>query len=91
VVLRGGDRLAGSSLRMDRGIGHLVHLAERSLADAVQMATLNPARAMGLEGRMEGLVSGERADLVRFRYPAGARHIEVLETWLDGECVFRAE
>jgi N-acetylglucosamine-6-phosphate deacetylase len=45
VVLAGQDRLAGSALRMDRGIANLIRLAGLSLADAVRMATVNAARA----------------------------------------------
>ena len=45
VVLAGQDRLAGSALRMDRGIANLMRLAGLSLADAVRMATANAARA----------------------------------------------
>ena len=43
VVLAGQDRLAGSALRMDRGIEKLMQLGGLSLADAVQMATTNAA------------------------------------------------
>src|SRR2546423_1416663 len=40
-VLAGTDRLAGSALRMDRGIDNLMRLAGLSLADAIRMATIN--------------------------------------------------
>ena len=45
VTLAGQDRLAGSTLRMDRGIENLMRLAGLSLTEAVAMATRNPARA----------------------------------------------
>jgi N-acetylglucosamine-6-phosphate deacetylase len=86
VVLRGGTRLAGSSLRMDRGIENLMRLAGLSLTEAVTMATINPARVGRIRARQRGLRPGERADLVRFRMEDG--RLQVLETYLDGNRVF---
>jgi len=86
VTLRGGDRLAGSSLRMDRAIGNVMARAGVSLAHAVTMATTNPARVGRVPGRLRGLQPGSRADLVRFRMDAG--RVEILETWLSGKRVY---
>jgi N-acetylglucosamine-6-phosphate deacetylase len=88
VTLAGESRLAGSSLRMDRGVGNLMRLAGLSLAEAVAMATLNPARAGRIHGRGRGLVAGDRADLVEFAFDPEARTIEVLRTWVEGDLVF---
>jgi N-acetylglucosamine-6-phosphate deacetylase len=86
VTLRGGNRLAGSSLRMDRAIGNVMARARVSLAHAVTMATANPARVGRVPGRLRGLQPGSRADLVRFRMDAG--RVEILETWLSGKRVY---
>jgi N-acetylglucosamine-6-phosphate deacetylase len=86
VTLRGGNRLAGSSLRMNRAIGNVMARAGVSLAHAVTMATTNPARVGRVPGRLRGLQPGSRADLVRFRMDAG--RVEVLETWLSGKRVY---
>jgi N-acetylglucosamine-6-phosphate deacetylase len=86
VTLRGGNRLAGSSLCMDRAIGNVMARAGVSLAHAVTMATTNPARVGRVPGRLRGLQPGSRADLVRFRMDGG--RVEVLETWLSGKRVF---
>lgn len=51
VVLRGGTRLAGSSLRMDHAISNVMRIAGVGLEDAIAMATVNPARIVGLELR----------------------------------------
>ena len=50
VVLAGQDRLAGSALRMDRGVENLMRLCGLPLADAVRMATVNAARAGAVPG-----------------------------------------
>jgi N-acetylglucosamine-6-phosphate deacetylase len=77
VVLRGGERLAGSSLRMDQAIENVMRIAGVSLEDAVAMATVNPARV--------GRVS-DHADEVKFLFEAG--QIQVIETHLNGRLVF---
>jgi N-acetylglucosamine-6-phosphate deacetylase len=89
VVLRGGDRLAGSSLSMDRGLENLMRLAGLSLPEALAMATRNPARGGRVAGRLRGLAPGERADVVELAYDRENRALRILATWLDGECVFR--
>jgi N-acetylglucosamine-6-phosphate deacetylase len=85
VVLAGTGRLAGSALTMNRAVANLVRLAGASLADAVAAATVNAARAGNIAGRARGLVPGERADFVLFRFDPPEGAIRVVETWLDGE------
>lgn len=89
VVLPESGKLAGSALRMDRGVENLMRLAELPLADAVRLATVNPARAGAIEGRLRGLASGDRADLVEFRLEEGK--LEVLRTWVGGREVWCKE
>ncbi|MCX6626737.1 MAG: amidohydrolase family protein [Candidatus Solibacter sp.] len=87
VVLADTDRLAGSALHMHHGVANLMRLAGLSLADAVRMASVNPARAGLVPGRAQGLVPGERADIVQFRVTPGDE-IEIVATWLAGVRVF---
>ncbi len=49
VVLRGGTRLAGSSLRMDHAISNVMRIAGLELEEAVAMATTTPAALIGME------------------------------------------
>jgi len=84
VVLAGQDRLAGSALRMDRGVENLMKLGGVTLADAVRMATVNAARAGRVPGREAGLAPGDRADLVQFRFDEASGRIEVVATWVGG-------
>jgi N-acetylglucosamine-6-phosphate deacetylase len=80
VVLAGTDRLAGSALNMCRGVENLMRLAGLSLADAIRMATLNPARAGRLPHRTAGLAHGDRADILQFRLTAG-NTIDIVSVW----------
>ena len=87
VTLRGGDRLAGSSLRMDRAVRNAVRDAGVTLPQAIVMATANAARAGRVPGRLRGLQPGERADLILFETIDG--QIEVVETYIGGQRVFK--
>ena len=89
VVMAGQDRLAGSALRMDRGIENLIQRAGLRLDDAVRMATVNAAKAGCVPLRANGLACGDHADLVEFRFDAVTSRIEVLSTWLAGREVYR--
>jgi N-acetylglucosamine-6-phosphate deacetylase len=91
VVLAGQDRLAGSALRMDRGIGNVMRMAGVSLAEAVRMATTNAAKAGKVPDRTRGLAEGERADLVEFRYEPKDLRVEVVSTWVSGRKVYQSE
>lgn len=90
VVLRGGDRLAGSALRMDDGIGNAMRMAGIGLTEAIAMATKNPARVGRISGRQRGTAVGDRADFVLFRWHEADKRIELVETIMGGETVFRA-
>lgn len=91
VTLRDNfDRLAGSVLRMDVGVANLMKLCGLTLAEALTLATRNPARVGRVPLRQRGLQPGERADVVEFTYDKAARSIQVLKTWLDGELVYSA-
>jgi N-acetylglucosamine-6-phosphate deacetylase len=90
VLLAGGSRLAGSALEMHRGIANLMRLAGLSLADAVRMATLNPARTGRIAGGELGLAAGERGDIVEFRLDPSAPAISIQKTYLAGRLVYQA-
>jgi N-acetylglucosamine-6-phosphate deacetylase len=90
VVLVGQERLAGSALRMDRGVENLMRIAGLSLADAVRLATTNAARAGRVPGRAAGLVPGDRADLIQYSFNPEEKSIRIEATYLSGEKVYQA-
>jgi N-acetylglucosamine-6-phosphate deacetylase len=83
--------LAGASRPIGDGVANVVRFAGISLATAVEMATANPLRLLGESPR--GVEVGAAADLVMFTFADGsdgsAPALRIVETWLDGECVFR--
>lgn len=90
VVLRGGTRLAGSGLRMDRAISNTIRMGRVSLREALAMGTVNPARVARIAGRQRGLSPGEKADFVRFRWDDRAQSLIVIETIIAGSTVHQA-
>ncbi len=56
--------LAGSVLAMDVAIRNMVQYTGCSLHDAVKMASLNPARLLGVDQRKGSIAVGKDADLV---------------------------
>jgi N-acetylglucosamine-6-phosphate deacetylase len=66
-IIRTEDgRLSGSSLSLDRAVRNMVNLAGVPLCHAVQAASLNPAKVLGLENRKGSITPGKDADLVLF-------------------------
>lgn len=84
-MLADGSAIAGSTCRMIDGVRQLVEVVGLPLQEAVQMATYNPARALGREAEIGVLSKGARADFVIF-----SEYFEVKQTWVGGQIVFEA-
>jgi N-acetylglucosamine-6-phosphate deacetylase len=76
---------AGSVATTDRLVRNMVRLAGAPLASAVQMATITPARILGIDGRKGMIAPGRDADLVLFD-----QDINIRMTMVRGEVVFDA-
>jgi len=63
VARNSEGKLAGSTLTLDRALRYLVALGV-PLKDAVRMATVLPARRLGLAGKKGIIAVGADADLV---------------------------
>lgn len=57
---------AGSVATMDRLVRNMYKLAEVKLTDAVKMATLTPARIIGIDDKKGSITPGKDADIVLF-------------------------
>lgn len=70
VIVRGrravtaGGRLAGSTLTMWQAVQNMSRLAQLPLQEAIAMATLVPARQLGLAGTKGNIAAGSDADLL---------------------------
>lgn len=72
-------KLAGSVLTMDQAVRNVMKFGGISFQDAIRLATLNPARVLGVENRKGRLQLGADADIAVFS-PAG----EVRQTIVGG-------
>ena len=90
ISLAGTPYLAGASLFLDSGIANMAAYTDASLVDAVDMATANPARLLGVDDRLGSVAAGKEASLTLFRWEAGMKALSVVATVVRGEVVYRA-
>ena len=77
--------LYGSASPITKGVGHSMKVTGCSISDAIQMASTNPARSLGLNHIGE-LAKGKRADLILFTLEND--RIEIQKTILAGEIMY---
>ncbi len=80
--------LYGGASALDRGARHVMNVTGCSLADAIKMASTNPAELYGLNDR-GSIEVGKRADLILFKL--GDSRLEIIKTFVNGEMVFDSE
>ncbi|GAA5344066.1 N-acetylglucosamine-6-phosphate deacetylase [Planifilum fimeticola] len=85
AVLADGS-LAGSLLTLDQAVRNMVKFTGMPLWKAVRMASLVPARRLGLDGDLGSLETGKRADLV-----VTDESCHVRQVWIRGKRVFDRE
>jgi len=90
VYVRDGEarleagNLAGSTLTLERAVVNVARWTDAGLAGAWQMASLNPARQLGLDGRLGRIAPTYDADLTAL--DASGR---VVMTMVGGQIVYR--
>ncbi len=79
--------LAGASITMRDAVAYLVNTLGLPVSEALTMATLTPARLLGVDDRVGRLAAGYRADLVHLsdaldvtQVWTGGRELDALET-----------
>lgn len=85
VMMPSQNVLAGASFLITEGVKNIMAFTQCSLAEAVHMASRNPARLIGLNDRGE-ISPGKRADLVLFKM--GKKGLEIQQTIVAGKVVF---
>jgi N-acetylglucosamine-6-phosphate deacetylase len=82
VRLKSSGVLAGSVLRLNEGVRNVMDWTGCHVWDAVNMASLNPARNLGLDLRIGSIAEGKIANIAVFD-----RDFAVIETWFRGKPV----
>jgi len=75
--------LAGSTLTMEKAVRNMVFEVGVPLEQAVAMATVNPAKVLGIENEVGSLESGKCAD-----FAVLDKNLNVVSTFVDGKAVF---
>ena len=70
----GNGKLAGSIIGLNDAVRNMMEFSGVSLPEAVGMASLNPARVLGINGRKGSLEAGKDADIVIFDNDLKIRH-----------------
>lgn len=87
IVRTAGGALAGSTLTLDMAVARMAEAAGISFADAVHMASLSPARFLGLDHAIGSIAVGKRADCAVLDSERRVRATIVAgrPVWLDGD------
>jgi N-acetylglucosamine-6-phosphate deacetylase len=80
--------LAGAAAPISKCVGNMMQFTGCSLESAINMATRNPARLIGLEDVGE-IKEGKRADLILFSMED--KEMAIKQTILNGDVVYQAE
>lgn len=76
--------LAGSTLRLLDAVKNLHLVLGIDLAEAVHMASLVPARILGLDSVIGSIRKGKKADFI-----IADKAFRVMETYISGKCVYK--
>lgn len=80
--------LAGAASPVSKGVINIMRFTGCSLADAIRMASSNPAKLLGLNYLGE-LKPGNRADIILFT--PGEKDIEIQKTYVAGKLVYESK
>jgi len=89
IVTKGQARLkdgtlAGSVLTMDKAVKNMVNKVGIKLPKAIQMASFNPAKSIGIDDKKGSLEPGKDADIVILN-----KNLETELTMVAGKVVYR--
>lgn len=82
--LKDGDNLAGSILDLKDGVKNVVNWNIAKLKEAIDMASLVPARSLGIDDRCGCLDVERDADFIVL-----SQDLELTQTYLNGKCLYK--
>jgi len=82
AVIKESGILAGSVLTLNMAVKNLIQWSDLSVNQAINMASLNPARVLGLDNKLGSIQNGKLANLVVLD-----REFRVLDTIIKGKSV----
>lgn len=82
IVRTASGGLAGSTLSLDAAVRNMVEHAGVTPADAIHMASLHPARLLGIDRQLGSLRPGKLANIIALDGGLHLRHI-----WIQGQAL----
>ncbi|MGC0103273.1 N-acetylglucosamine-6-phosphate deacetylase, partial [Enterobacter asburiae] len=82
VVRTGSGGLAGSTLSLDAAVRNMVEYAGVTAEEAIHMASLHPARLLGVDDQLGSLAPGKRANIIALD---GGLHLQRI--WIQGQAL----
>ena len=89
VKLVGTDYLVGSATDLTRCVENSVRFAGISLGHAIDLATIQPARLLGMADRVGCIGEGLAANLIAFHWDSATCQMDVRSVILGGEVIYR--
>lgn len=80
VVRTSAGGLAGSTLSLDVAVRNMVEHTSITAEEAIHMASLHPARLLGIDGQLGSLAPGKRANIISLD---GDLHLQ--QIWIQGQ------
>ncbi|XP_034239717.1 N-acetylglucosamine-6-phosphate deacetylase [Thrips palmi] len=87
AFIAGTNTLCGSIANMIECVKHFKEATGCSTVEAIEAATLHPARVLGLEKKIGTLAYGADADFVMLN----SKNLSLKSTWIAGNCVFKSD
>lgn len=84
AYIAGTNTLCGSIAPMDECLRIFKGATQCSTVDAIEAASLHPARCLGISDTKGTLAYGADADFILLD-----EHLQVKSTWIAGECVYQ--
>jgi N-acetylgalactosamine-6-phosphate deacetylase len=79
IVRTASGGLAGSTLSLDAAVRNMVQQVGVSPEEAIAMASLHPAKLLGIDDQLGSIRPGKRANLIALD---SALHLQ--QTWVQG-------
>ena len=81
----GTDTLCGASATLYDALKNLVSMADCSVVEALEAASLHPAQALGVDQVKGTLEFGADADFILI----DKDNLDLSSTWIGGQCVYK--
>lgn len=82
IVRTASGGLAGSTLSVDAAVRNMVELTGIAPEEAIHMASLHPARLLGIDRQLGSLKTGKRADVIALN---NGLHLQ--QIWIQGQAL----